>query len=378
MNLIVKPLIFFLTFILTIINFIILLVPVAIIAFPVWMFIESLFVKVGDGIIYFLVSRISFLMLAYMLLDMILGFTVRRLNKNSIPIKKAQSLHGHEEIEATFEWVKNKYKMRNVELMINQSFAEVNAYAIGSLRKKTVTLTMGLLAHLRESSNSESQYIDAVRGIIGHEMSHLANGDYLPGLLTSANQVANNQISGLIRWFFIILANVLRIIPFVGDTLYQITVGAYNLINIVINLFLKWVFLPIFDFLKLWLGRSIEYRCDRDSAHAFGGRKIATALSMLGKDGYLSVFSTHPRTKSRINYVEDIRPEGGAIRPSIITILSNYISIGLVIAVFAYSTYKTDVPGMYRHYMDEVHYPLVIKYERAKQGVMGLYYKVKN
>jgi Zn-dependent protease with chaperone function len=333
------------------------------------MFFESLFQKVGMNLLYFMVSRISFIMIIYLVCDFIFGLTVRRLNKGSIPIEKAQSIYGCEDIESSFKWLKKKFNIPNVQLYIAPSFDVVNAYAIGSLRKKSVTITIGLLEKLKANASSHDQYIDAVKGVLGHEMSHLANGDYLPGLLTSANETANRCISNIIRRFFIIFANLFRFIPYVGRYIYILIIRSYNLLSWVINAFFNWVFMPAYGFLQKWFGRSVEYRCDRESSFAFGGQRMAFALSCLGEGAYFSIFSTHPRTKSRINYVKNEQPRGGIISPNIINTISNFLSVFLVIFVCAYSTEKTDIPGMYEHYLQEVYYPLKIKSE----GIMRVF-----
>lgn len=363
----------------TIINFIILLVPVAIVGFPLFMFIESLFEKVGMNILFFLISRISFLMIVYIALDFIFGFTVRRFHKRTIPFEKATSIYGHAEISAAFEWLKKKFDMPEAKLYIGQSFDEVNAYAVGSMRRKSVIITMGLIQRLKENARDGTQYLDAIKGILGHEMSHLANKDYLPGLLTSANETANGHVAGLIRWVFFLFANLLRLIPVTGCWFYLFFAKSYNAVYWLINIFFVWLFMPIYNFTMKWMGRSIEFRCDRESSMAFGGRCMALALSMMGGDrGYFSIFSTHPKSKSRISHVEDVRPVSGSIRPGIFNSLANLISILLVVFVCSYSSYKTDVPGMYEHYLNEVHYPIKNMVIEYKQRVMDLYYRYGN
>lgn len=369
-----KPFIFVLTFMLTIANFIILLIPVAVVAFPIFMFFESLFLKAGVNVLYFLVSRISFLMIAYMVLDFIFGFTVRRVNKRAIPIKKATSIYGHEDIDESFNWLKKKFNMPKVELYIDQNFQVVNAYAVGSLRKKSVTITLGLITQIKEKSANHTQFVDAIKGILGHEMSHLSNSDYMPGMLASANEIANRHVSSLIRWCFIIIANFLRFVPFLGKPVYRLIVKFYNFLNFVLGFFYNWIFMPVYNFLKKWFGRSIEYRCDRESSYAFGGKRMALGLSMLGDGGYFSLFSTHPRTKSRIKNVEGIIPKSGIVRPSIMGGLSNFISIVLVLFVCVYSTERADIPGVYQHYMTEVHYPVKASASRFIQNINEMYY----
>jgi Zn-dependent protease with chaperone function len=370
-----KPLIFLLTFLLSIVNFIILLVPVAIVGFPLFIFLQTLFVKIGANMLFFLVSRISFLMLVYLALDFIFGLTVRRMNKGNIKFDDAKAIMGHEDIVSSFYWLRKKFNMPNVELYISPTYDEVNAYAVGSLRRKSITITMGLIEKIKSNSQNTFQYIDAIKGVLGHEMSHLANGDYLPGLLASANDSANRKVSALIRFIFIIFANFFRIIPYIGKYIYRFIITIYNFINNTINFFYNYGFMPLYNFMKKWLGRSIEYRCDKESAKAFGGSRMVSALSMLGAGSYFSIFSTHPRTKSRIKYIENVKPVSGKVNTGIINDLANFISVVLVIFICAYSTQKTDVPGMYEHYMTEVYYPLQTKALNLKYQALELYSK---
>jgi Zn-dependent protease with chaperone function len=264
--------------------------------------------------------------------------------------------------------------MPNVELYVSPNYAEVNAYAVGSLRRKSIIITVGLLEKIKANSSNVKEYVEAVRGILGHEMSHLANHDYLPGLLTSANEVANCQISRALRWAFILIANCFRLLPQIGWYIHVFIVKIYNFFNFFINFFYRYIFMPIYNFICKWLSRSIEYRCDKESAYAFGGEAMARALSILGEGYYFSVFSTHPRTKSRIKNIQNVSPIGGVIRPRIFNSLSNLLSIALVLFVCVYSTQKTDVPAMYEHYLTEIYYPAQTKVAIYKQQAWSLYY----
>lgn len=313
-------------------------------------------------------------MLFYMTLDFIFGFTVKRYNKKAMPFHKATSIQCHEEIEQAFEWLKKRFRMPNVELYVGQNFNEINAYAIGSLRKKYINISIGLIHLVRGQASSEQEYVDAIKGILGHEMSHLSNKDYLPGLIVSANEAATRHVSFLFRIVFRIVALAFWIIPIIGKYIYSLIMSGYLILSTALHLFNRFLFFPIYKFLMNWFGRSIEYRCDRESAKVFGGKVMAQGLSMIGGGGYLTVFSTHPSTKNRISHVKDARPEGGEIVPGIITSISNFISVILVVAVCIYSTYKTDVPGMYEHYMEEVHKPMLVHVEQAKV----FFYNVKS
>jgi hypothetical protein len=122
--------------------------------------------------------------------------------------------------------------------------------------------------------------------------------------------------------------------------------------------FFKIIFLPIYNFLQKISSRSIEYRCDRESAYAYGGQVMAKSLSLLGKSGYISLFSTHPNTKSRIKNIEKILPKGGAITPSIINALSNIIAFLLIIFIYISSSSIGNIPNMEERYRVEIYNPI--------------------
>ncbi len=135
--------------------------------------------------------------------------------------------------------------------------------------------------------------------------------------------------------------------------------------------------MPIYNFLLKFLGRSIEYRCDRESAYAYGGKKMANALKLLGGRSYFSLFSTHPTTNSRIKNVEDILPQARNIRPSIFNSLANLIVILTILFICIETTNRTKIPDIYEHYMLEVYNPIKEKYDYYHYMVMQIINKAK-
>jgi Zn-dependent protease with chaperone function len=373
-----KPFTFLLVFLLTIINFIILLVPVSLLFFPIFLFFKSIFIQIGFKVFFYVVSRISGAIILYIILDTIFGFTMRQMRKGCMPIEKASFLQGSEDIIEAFEWLKDKFKVRRVKLYLDPGLHVVNAYAIGSFSGSTVTITLGLINQIRGNSNGYEQFIDSVRAILGHEMSHLANKDFIPGLLAAASQSANDRISGIIRFVFMAVAKIFGIIPWIGWIISQMIIIFYNITNFILNAFYRFVFMPIYKFMMNFFGRAIEYRCDRESAYAYGGQKMATALGMLGGRGYFSLFSTHPTTKSRVRAVHDIIPEIGTIRPEFFNILANFLSISLIISIFAFSTYLTNIPNLSHHYNNSIYQPINYAFTELQRKIMKYYFKYNN
>lgn len=291
-----------------------------------------------DIVLFFALCIYSY-MLLYLLMDALFGFTVKNYVKHTIHYKDAGFLDSHEDIVGAFVYLKKRFNLPNVELYISQDMV-VNAYAVGSMRKKAIVMTLGLIQRMYSQSSSQDAYVDAVKGILGHEMSHLINKDFLPGILVHSNEVAHRFMNRVIRGIFIILASVFLIIPRVGRTFYVLFVQAHVMIYYVSGLFFKLFFKPIYGFLYKCFSRSIEYRCDKDSAKVFGGKVMAHALSMLGKGAYFSIFSTHPKTKARISHVENIHPQPGTITPNVLSTFANIAAIiGLIGIIYVLATH---------------------------------------
>jgi Zn-dependent protease with chaperone function len=354
----VKPLSFLLIFLLTIVNFIILLMPILIIMAPLLVLSPAKVIDIFPHLIVFLAFCTTAIMIMYLLADMFFGFTAKRMHKGSTPFERAGAIQGHADIGRAFEHVKQRFGMKNVKLYIGGDMAVANAYAIGSMKEMSITITMGLLNRIHSKSKNHNQYIDAVRGILGHEMSHLVNQDFLPGLLIMANDRANALLSKFIRRLFMIIISFFRFFPFVGWLLAEFILIIYNMSCFLINFFFKYVLMPVYMFVQKKFSRSVEYRCDRDSALAFGGQRMAFALSTLGKGSYFTIFSTHPSTKSRMNKVKGIAPAHGVVKVSIVNSLANFFSLMLVVVVCAILANETDLPYMYDFFVYDVLYPI--------------------
>jgi len=262
---------------------------------------------------------ISFFMLIYLFFDLLLGFSVRYSLKKC---KRYEKVKGFDFLTDIFEQVKVKFNQPNVKLYIKGS-NEVNAFAVSSLGYKAIVITNGMVNHYLKSCNGPKNFLYAMRSIIGHEMSHLINKDFLPGFLIMANQRATNFVLTITSLLFHYVVRLVSLNPY-GGHLYR--------------------------FLNLWISRSIEYRCDAQSAVAFGGDKMAMALSMLGKNGYFTLFSTHPSTKNRINKVVNIKSKDEIILPKIFDALSNYFAIMLLIVICLCFAEECNVDYLIRNY----------------------------
>lgn len=182
--------------------------------------------------------------------------------------------------------------------------AEVNAFATGpSKNRALVAVSSGLLNRM------DSQ---AVEGVLGHEISHITNGD----------MVTMTLLQGVINTFVMFIARV------AGWLVTQAMSGrdrderpSYFMYYMVTQLFE--IVLGLFGMMVLaYFSRWREYRADAGSARLAGREKMIHALQSLKSatqlvddshpsvatlkinghpKGFLALFATHPDLDDRIN-----------------------------------------------------------------------------
>ena len=290
---------------------------------------------------------VSFLMLFYLFLDFLFGFSLRASLKGCVRYEKVKD---YEFLTEIFDQVKNKFDERNVKLYIKNS-DESNAFAVSSMGGKAIVLTRGLIDHYLVECQDPKIFLYALRSVIGHEMSHLVNKDFLPTFLIMTNQKITNFVSGVMYLALNIGVRLVSMLPYGGRTSSRLMTDTYMILNFVITAFNRFVVFNIYELLRRFVSRSIEFRCDRQSAKAFGGQNMALALSMLGESGYFTLFSTHPRTKSRISRVENVKASDSIIRPSFFDSLANYFSLLFLAITCLYFAKQAHVDLMVRDYL---------------------------
>jgi heat shock protein HtpX len=186
---------------------------------------------------------------------------------------------------------------------------EVNAFATGPTKKKSLlALSTGLL-------NRMSQ--DEIEGVIGHEISHITNGDMITMTL----------LQGVVNAFVMFLA---RILAFGLSSLGK----EKNRSSYSCNYFLVYIFEIMFMILGsmviAFYSRKREYRADENSARVLGKEKMIKALVSLkslyeikdikkehpsfqafkisntSKRGLINLFSTHPHIDDRIEKLKSL------------------------------------------------------------------------
>jgi Zn-dependent protease with chaperone function len=326
-----------LIYILSITNLLIVFLPILIILSPLLLINEQIFIYFFKDILYICCFLISFFILTYISLDCIFGFTIWGLTKKTVRAKKFAKKHQFiNGIIEDFSWLEKKFAVTNIALIIDKS-EKINAYAISSTRKKIVLLTVGLIMHIRTNCNSEQDFRKAIKAIMAHEISHLINKDYLPTLLLFANQKAIKLVLFVVNLIFTTLNFLLTKIPIIGIILFILINLTHKILDFIITFFYKFIITPIYNFLKLYISRTTEFRCDYQAALACGGENVAFALSFLGSKGYVSIFSTHPKTKARINYVKNVKAQKSHINTSIINKLSNFLAISILFLGLSFS-----------------------------------------
>ena len=181
---------------------------------------------------------------------------------------------------------------------------EVNAFATGpSKRRSLVAVSTGLLNHMND---------DQVEAIIGHEISHIANGD----------MVTMTLIQGVINAFVMFFA---RIVTNIIASQLDEDMGFFTELALVI--FFQIIFGILGAVVVNYFSRLREFRADAGGARLVGKAKMISALKALaGTENLISkrgealsslkisgktrrnkltaLLSTHPSLEIRINRLQ--------------------------------------------------------------------------
>jgi heat shock protein HtpX len=207
---------------------------------------------------------------------------------------------------ATVRRLANQMHVGMPEVGIYES-AEPNAFATGwNKNKALVAVSSGLL-------NLMSQ--DELEGVLGHEMSHVANGDMVT--LTLLQGVVNTFVIFFARIAAFAVSQLLRRdddeSP-IGGVAYYLTAFIFEIL-----------FGILASLIVMWFSRYREYRADAGSAKYVGKEKMIKALQRLqltmqlardeqapsleimkiaGGKSLLGLFSSHPPLEERIKVLQ--------------------------------------------------------------------------
>jgi heat shock protein HtpX len=231
-------------------------------------------------------------------------FLSKWMAKSAFGIKPIQQAQTPDEqfIVNTVRSLANKSHIKMPEVGIYNS-PEPNAFATGwNKNASLVAVSTGLLENLEK---------DEVEGVLGHEISHIANGD----------MVTLTLIQGVVNTFVIFFARIAAygVQMFLsrddeGEGMSQI---AYFVTSIVFEI----LFGILASTIVMAFSRHREYRADAGSARLLGKDKMIRALERLGglkeklidprgkqfatmkiadKQSIFALFSSHPPIEKRI------------------------------------------------------------------------------
>lgn len=278
----------------------------------------------------------SSLMLILLIFNYLFDRTVKKYKK--LYINCSNEKEKYKKLLALFDDEKKMFEIKNVCLLIENS-KTINAYAVGGLRENCVILTTGIMEICKKHSNNEIEYYRLLSGIIGHELSHIVNKDFFPSLLLIINERVNKVMSFIIFVILNILSRIVSLIPVVGQTIANSFIKIYSLIKYLMNFFYGHVLIPFYHFIQLQLSKNIEYRADRQGARYCGGNIMSKSLSLLGKHGFFTIFSTHPATARRMRKVKPVKQSECYIKPVHFTNASILFSF-LILLYFTIVSYK--------------------------------------
>jgi heat shock protein HtpX len=184
---------------------------------------------------------------------------------------------------------------------------DMNAFATGMSRNNAlVAVSTGLLRSMNR---------DEVEAVLGHEISHVANGDMVTLAL----------IQGVVNTFVIFLSRVIGHV--VDRAVFKVERGhgpAFWITTIIAQVVLG----ILASIIVMWFSRQREFRADAGGASLAGRQKMINALRRLqaasgqeplpdqlaafgisGRgDGIKRLFMTHPPLEERIAALQEARP----------------------------------------------------------------------
>ena len=232
----------------------------------------------------------------------------RWVAKRSLGVQLVDGRTGQEELDWLHRTVERQAQMANLpmpEVGVYDS-PEVNAFATGpSKNRSLVAVSTGLL---RTMGRRE------IEGVLGHELSHVANGD----------MVTMTLIQGVMNAFVMFFARVIAF--FVAQAIAgrsegrRSESGAATMVSFVVRIVLEIVLGVIGMMITAWFSRTREFRADAGGAQLAGRDSMVAALRRLqqtsqlvdtsqpalatlkiaGAKGFMALLSTHPALEERI------------------------------------------------------------------------------
>ncbi len=184
----------------------------------------------------------------------------------------------------------------------------MNAFATGANKNNAlVAVSQGLLDNMTQGE---------IEAVIGHEMSHVANGD----------MVTLTLIQGVINTFVIFFS---RVIGHVVDRVILKNERGYGIGYFVTTIFAEIILSVLASTIVMYFSRKREFVADTGGADLAGHGNMIGALRRLGqvepnalpeqmaafgindKGGIMALFSSHPSIESRIEALEQRQQQLG-------------------------------------------------------------------
>ncbi len=180
--------------------------------------------------------------------------------------------------------------------------ADMNAFATGANKNNALmAVSQGLLDNMTRGE---------IEAVVGHEMSHIANGDMVTLAL----------IQGVVNTFVVFLS---RVIGHIVDRVILKNNQGYGIGYFVSVIVAQVVLSVLASTIVMYFSRKREYIADTGGADLAGHQNMINALKRLGqvepeplpeqmaafgindKGGFMALFSSHPPIESRIKALEE-------------------------------------------------------------------------
>jgi heat shock protein HtpX len=223
----------------------------------------------------------------------------RWLAKVALGVRLVDGNTGREDLDAVHATVRRLAEQASLPMPEVGYYEsdEVNAFATGpSKRRSLVAVSTGLLQNLSARE---------VEAVLGHELSHIANGD----------MVTMTLLQGVINVFVMVIARLVGWGVRAADEDYG------RIASLVVTILMEIVLSILGAMVVAWFSRRREFSADAGGAHLAGREAMVAALERLramqdkvdskkapslanfkisGGKSWLRVFATHPPLEQRI------------------------------------------------------------------------------
>ena len=232
----------------------------------------------------------------------------RFIAKQATGAKTIDGHTGREELDWLYATIARLTQQANLpmpEVAVYES-AELNAFATGPSKSRSlVAVSTGLLGSMRR---------EEIEGVLGHEITHIANGD----------MVTMTLLQGVINAFVMFFARAIAYVLTQRGGSRDSSRGNSYMMTWMVTMVLQIVLGILGSLVTAWFSRQREFRADRGGATLAGRDHMIAALRRLaashelvdtqhqalatlkinGGKSWMVFFSTHPPLEARIAALE--------------------------------------------------------------------------